>query len=249
VGDSITIGELNLDTAFNSYYLYSGGAIIDSLQSQITIAPSVTTTYVLEKRMCQSVYDTVTITVKPRFTADVISSTLYLCINDSLTLNTLNSIGSTMWSWQPNIAITNLNLQQPTVYPSQTLQYTVTTNFANSSNYCNSTFTDTVQIIVLSDDTCSEEINLIVPNIFSPNYDGLNDVFTIINFSGDIKEYSCTIFNRWGNLIFETKKRAQFWDGRSTSGIACEPGTYYYVIKAENSIGTKEYKGFVQLVR
>lgn len=81
-----------------------------------------------------------------------------------------------------------------------------------------------------------------LPNIFTPNFDNVNDVFSFKVFS-EVRKVE--IFNRWGLRVFETNSPKNFWDGRTTSGTECGDGIYYYVIDTE----TKKHKGFVQLVR
>lgn len=88
--------------------------------------------------------------------------------------------------------------------------------------------------------------NLILPNVFTPNFDSINDVFKPI--TDEITELSFSIFNRWGNLIFETQRINGFWDGRTTSGEPCQDGVYFCVLTAKG-IDNKEYKlkTYVQL--
>lgn len=87
-----------------------------------------------------------------------------------------------------------------------------------------------------------------IPNVFSPNNDGINDIFqpTLQNIS----YFECTIFDRNGNLIYEWKDPNGFWDGKihNTNKIA-PPGVYYYIIKAISQEGkTITQKGMIQLV-
>lgn len=82
----------------------------------------------------------------------------------------------------------------------------------------------------------------VIPNVFSPNSDGINDVF---RFNVEDSILKTTIYNRWGLKVFDTDKVNYYWDGRTTAGELCADGTYYYIINAER----KDYKGFVQLVR
>lgn len=90
--------------------------------------------------------------------------------------------------------------------------------------------------------------NLTLPNIFTPNNDGTNDVFTII--SKNIKTLNCKIYNRWGVLVGELIEAKEIWDGRTSAGLQCVEGVYYYVLTATGLDG-KEYseKGVVQLLR
>ncbi|MEW6469817.1 MAG: gliding motility-associated C-terminal domain-containing protein [Bacteroidota bacterium] len=71
--------------------------------------------------------------------------------------------------------------------------------------------------------------NLYVPNAFTPNGDGINDLF---GAKGDgIIEYSIQIFNRWGELVFESSDINKQWDGTYKGQIA-ETGAYAYSITA-----------------
>jgi gliding motility-associated-like protein len=78
--------------------------------------------------------------------------------------------------------------------------------------------------------------NIYVPNAFTPNNDGVNDVFkpSIINIEED--SYQFSVFNRWGNLIFETTDTNQGWSG-NFKGTASQEGIYVYVIRAKTKDG------------
>lgn len=81
-----------------------------------------------------------------------------------------------------------------------------------------------------------------LPNIFTPNGDNINDV---LNLAICNKILKTTIYNRWGTIVFDTEKENHFWDGRTTSGVECAEGTYFYVITTDE----KTYKGYLQLTR
>ena len=86
-----------------------------------------------------------------------------------------------------------------------------------------------------------------VPNVFTPNGDGDNDMFVVI--SSGLKEVSGTIYNRWGKKVGEwSGAPTTGWDGK-TNGKDVEDGTYYYVIKGIG-FDNKEYDvaGFVELL-
>ena len=87
-----------------------------------------------------------------------------------------------------------------------------------------------------------------LPNAFSPDGDGVNDEFGIL-YSGEITLYLFTIYNRWGNLVFETNKLSDKWDGKR-EGVDQTVGTYVYYIQTKNKAGeTIEYKGNFSLIR
>lgn len=83
--------------------------------------------------------------------------------------------------------------------------------------------------------TITEE--LIIPNVFTPNQDGINDTY-FISAKG-LNEFHMVIVNRWGNVVFETDDLQSSWDGTS-NGTPCEDGTYFYMITAKSA--SKEYK-------
>jgi gliding motility-associated-like protein len=95
---------------------------------------------------------------------------------------------------------------------------------------------------------CPDEISsLNIPTGFSPNGDDVNDVFAASDTN--LSFYSCKIYNRWGNLVFESNPSLQTWNGQYQGGD-CVEGTYYYIIEAVG-IDDKKYlkKGFLTLVR
>ncbi len=90
--------------------------------------------------------------------------------------------------------------------------------------------------------------SVIVYNVFSPNGDGVNDEY--LTTTENLKEFSLTIYNRWGQELFHTTNPAKGWNGKSPSGNDCSEGTYYYVVKA-TGLDEKEYnlKGHLTLIR
>ncbi|MEL0594174.1 MAG: gliding motility-associated C-terminal domain-containing protein [Planktothrix rubescens PR223] len=88
---------------------------------------------------------------------------------------------------------------------------------------------------------------LITYNAFSPNGDGVNDVFATTN--ENLIYYRLTIFNRWGNTLYETTDPQGGWNGTYQGGEVPD-GTYFYLIHARGIDG-KEYllKGYVTLLR
>ncbi len=69
-----------------------------------------------------------------------------------------------------------------------------------------------------------------LPNVFTPNGDGLNDVFRVLGNTGGIRGYSLSIFNRWGACIFVSSDKHQGWDGRY-KGSEAPLGTYVYMLE------------------
>lgn len=84
-----------------------------------------------------------------------------------------------------------------------------------------------------------------IPNIFTPNDDGVNDLF-VVSISG-YENYRCSIFNRWGNLMFETEAPQISWDGTTAAGTLVPTGTYFCVIEFKTPTGPFTYKGTVNV--
>jgi gliding motility-associated-like protein len=95
------------------------------------------------------------------------------------------------------------------------------------------------------------ELPLLIPEGFSPNYDGINDRFLIIKPFGTILDLE--IFNRWGNIVYANSNYNNEWDGKGVMNFMGQDlvdGGYYYSIKAKDIIGvTKIFKGFVIIQR
>jgi gliding motility-associated-like protein len=70
--------------------------------------------------------------------------------------------------------------------------------------------------------------SIYMPNAFSPNNDGTNDLFLPITFGS--KEFMFRIFDRWGNLMFESKDKKFKWDG-TFNGKKCNSGIYAYAVE------------------
>jgi gliding motility-associated-like protein len=130
--------------------------------------------------------------------------------------------------------------------------YTITLLAYETIRSCSATTTQTF----LVKDCPPDSIHITVPNIFSPNADGINDTWQLIvyNFNYTVSNYECLIYDRWGIKVFETNNINTAWDGKTTSGMPSSAGTYYYIIKlmAANSKGASEardFKGYLELVR
>ncbi|MBC7412378.1 MAG: gliding motility-associated C-terminal domain-containing protein [Bacteroidia bacterium] len=88
-------------------------------------------------------------------------------------------------------------------------------------------------------------------NVFSPNGDGSNDFFVFPNIGLD-DDFTLSIYDRWGLLIFETNGKNVGWDGRTLAGKSVTEGTYYYVLQAKSAAATaKPYdsKGTITVMK
>ncbi|MES2285611.1 MAG: PKD-like domain-containing protein [Bacteroidota bacterium] len=156
-----------------------------------------------------------------------------------LTVNLTNeSIDATHYLWDFGTMDTS-TLVDPTYIIIPTGQFQICLIAYNAFN-C----TDTACSIIDVDKTNV----FIVPNVFTPNDDNVNDVFAVQGIG--LESLDAQIFNRWGQKVFEWHTINGDWDGRTASGVPAPSGTYYYIIKAKGKDG-KDYfeKGSFSLIR
>lgn len=116
-------------------------------------------------------------------------------------------------------------------------EYEICLNVSNNAGCVDST----CQTIIID-----ENITVIVPNIFTPNNDGVNDTFVIQG----IENASLTVFNRWGKEVFNQSPYNNGWDGYTNAGKKLAEGTYYYIIKSlAEFTNTEDIKGYILLAR
>ncbi|MEN8838963.1 MAG: gliding motility-associated C-terminal domain-containing protein, partial [Flavobacteriales bacterium] len=94
-----------------------------------------------------------------------------------------------------------------------------------------------------------ERTSMYVPSAFTPNNDGDNDEFRPIFNSIDARKYNLQIFNRWGELLFETTDYSDAWDG-TFQGQKVPQGTYIWKVsyKEENGFGVFSETGHVNVL-
>jgi gliding motility-associated-like protein len=86
-----------------------------------------------------------------------------------------------------------------------------------------------------------------IPNVFTPNGDGINDYFEVTTDGSTIYEFS--VFNRTGTRIYHSRSPRIFWDGNSLDGIVLKDGIYYYVIEEQGGTNPLDTAGFMYLFR
>ncbi|HXP49435.1 MAG TPA: gliding motility-associated C-terminal domain-containing protein, partial [Bacteroidia bacterium] len=146
-----------------------------------------------------------------------------------------NSTLANTWSWTFGDGGTATDSMPYYVY-EMTGTYTVTL-WVTSSAGCKDSVSHTVTVLE----------DIYVPNVFTPNGDGINDVFHVT--TGSIKTYSIEIYSRWGQRVFASTNPNDDWTGRSEAGVMESDGTYYYIILATDYAGKNfKYTGYLQLI-
>ncbi len=89
----------------------------------------------------------------------------------------------------------------------------------------------------------------IIPNVFSPNGDDVNEYWKI-NLPAGSKLNNLEVYNRWGNVVFTSVDTIKPWFGRTTSGETCSEGVYFYVLRYTDTKGQEQkINGYISLFR
>ena len=251
VSDSVVLGT---DSTWGATYTWSstvaGLAALSCTNCPNPIAkPAVTTKYYLTKQQCSATtIDSVTVVVLTPTTQANAGNNATICEGDYIQIGTADSASFVTYSWQGSVgsgsSLSCSNCAMPFAFPNVTTTYTV------QRTECANVTTDTVKIII---DDCDPSFT--VPNVFTPNYDDVNDTWGI-NFStvnSRIKNFKMNIYDRWGLLVYSTNSELSTpkskWDGHTTSGMECSSGVYYYIITFEKNEEHILLKGHLSLFR
>lgn len=221
-------------------YLWSPSADLNNDTIKNPIAnPLVTTKYFLEVRNALGCYDidSMIVEVKPKPIADFELDFTPEC--EGLLTNIENrSINGIDYKWIVNGSLDTISGFEPLLDFTFNSVNSVTLIAQNQS--CSDSIIKAVNI-----GNVDNYLELVQTNVFSPNGDGINDVFRI-NYKGDLANcVEVTIFNRWGEVVYTSNTEKSGWDGRTQSGEKAAPGTYFYVIQLQDA----QVKGSVFLTR
>ena len=151
-----------------------------------------------------------------------------ICEGDSLLLNA-TVFNATEYLWDNGSTLSSIMVSQAGIYNVQL------------SNDCEVAFFD------FEVETQSCDCTLEVPNVFTPNNDGINDIFEIRG-ADNIAKYKLTIFNRYGRKIYETNDINSHWSGDNVSS-----GVYFWAINTSciqgQSITEKAYNGSISVLK
>jgi gliding motility-associated-like protein len=160
-------------------------------------------------------------------------STFNILEGDAIPLSpNILPVNSANYNWTPADYLDNATSLAPICNPTDDVTYTVS---ATSNNGCKNQ--EIVIVKVVKD--------FIVPNTFTPNGDGINDYWVIENLSL-YPNHQIQVFNRYGQVVFESKNYSEFWDGKY-KGKSIPAGTYYYIIDLDGQRTTK--KGYVTIIK
>jgi gliding motility-associated-like protein len=153
------------------------------------------------------------------------------------------STNSTSWTWTfGDSAQGSSNMQNTNYTYSDTGSYVVTLVVSNSFG-CTDSISETVFIV--------PEFTFYAPNAFTPNGDGKNDIFLPMGTDINENTFHLWIFDRWGNLIFETKDFNKGWDGRANGGKdVAQIDTYVWKVSFTDLLNKNhKFVGHVSLIK
>ena len=155
--------------------------------------------------------------------------------------------GGSIYNWTPAAGLNTTTSSTIIASPFNTTIYCVT---ASDLNSCSDTACVTITVIT-PESPCIALPNLAVPNAFSPNGDGVNEEFCLQGWDGNcIEDFIISVFNRWGEKIYESKNPSFCWDGKY-NGIPMDAQVFVYIIKAKynNQKEKIEKSGNISLIR
>ena len=180
------------------------------------------------------------VTATPNPVADIAASPEWTqIISPEVTFTDLSSGNPVQWNWQFGNGDGSA-IQNPVYSFSDTGTYNVMLTVTNQFG-C----TDRTEITIV----IAPFFTLYVPSAFTPDGNGLNDVF--LPQGETLRKYELRIFNRWGEQIFESFKPTDGWNGKSrNTGKDLPPGVYVYRISVEDEHNRpQDFKGIVSLIR
>jgi gliding motility-associated-like protein len=202
--------------------------------------PKTNTTYyaLIENGACQLQKIPVNVDVKPN--PSVVAGEDKILINGSEVQIDANSPDMVSYLWSPPYKLSCIDCQSPMASPERDTSYTIT-----AINQYGCRATDNLRIQVIED--CSGS-TIYVPNTFSPNGDGQNDVLRVLG-PGVASVKLFRVFNRWGQMIFSSSDTNVGWDG-TFNGTELNPGVYMYYMDVECINGQRSIKkGDVTLLK
>lgn len=178
------------------------------------------------------------VTVEPTPTLTV--SPDVIIIGGTTTTLSASGTGST-YNWFPPSGLSCTNCISPIASPTITTQYCVSTTLNNCSN--------TACVLVEVEPPCYSNTDYSTATAFTPNGDGINDSFCLQGWQDCTTSFYITIYNRWGEKVFETDDVTFCWDG-TFLGQPLDAAVFVFYIKADIiKVGEVTKKGNITLIK
>jgi gliding motility-associated-like protein len=208
-------------------------------QSSIRVSPRSTTTYkvVITTPVCgfnDTISTTVAVHPKP-----VINLNKTNDIECQTGVVRLSASGGSSYKWWPASSLDQPNTATPVASPDKSTMYHVE---VISDKGCVSR--DSIEVKVIPGQLTD---GYKLPNAFTPNNDGKNDCFGATHW-GNVTNFDLRIFNRWGQMVFQTNDPKKCWDG-SYNSVQLETGGYVFKVTATTICGPIKREGMLMLIR
>lgn len=244
VGDSLTLQAVHLNPAFLTTFTWSPMTDLnDHTILQPIVTPSTSVTYVLNAQNevgCTFGGDTRVNVFDFQPPLEIIADqTTLTTIDEVAQLNaTLNE--EYTYEWTPAMGLSNAFIPDPIAQPTTTTTYTLR---ITNRDGCSNERSITIEVLNLE---CRPP-HIFVPQGFTPNGDGKNDVLLVRGVP--IEQFYFAVYNRWGQLVFETTDKTVGWDG-TFAGAELPSAVFAYYLEV-SCFGGEEFitKGNVTLLR
>ncbi len=217
-------------TQYNIIWHTLNDTILTNNSSSITFTPTQTqfVKFKINNILGCEIFDSVQIIVNTLPLIDATVDKAFIYLGEQVQLTATQQQGYS-YSWTPIDEVSNNSIYNPTSSPLQNTLYTVK---VTDRNNCKNE--DSVSVSV--ENTSCDKNNIFIPNAFSPNGDGINDIFRVRSIP--LKSYHLVVYNRLGNKVFESKDAAEAWDGNYNNQRA-QVDVYGYYFEGECLNGEK----------
>ena len=248
-GDTICYGktvQLFANYTGKLYYWSPTSSLINPTSLTPIAGPDTSTLYTFTSLYTSGclkpVSKTILVKVRNQIMVDAGRDTIIL-LNQAFPLTPVvtSNNGTLTYLWQPSLGLDSVKKINPTVLlpdyvDSVTYRLTATDSFGCYGQ-------DDIKVVLFKSGP-----DILVPSAFTPNGDGLNDIFKPITFGLNKLDYF-SVYNRWGQLLYKTAVIGQGWDG-IYNGKAQPSGTYVYQTQGTDYLGKTIYrKGTFVLIR
>ena len=150
------------------------------------------------------------------------------------------------WSWNFGsgaLPLTSTEQNPTVIYPEGIAAIYPTMLYVWNEYGCVDSLASQVEVI--------NDVIIYAPNVFTPDGDEFNETWRVYISGIDIYDYHCTIFNRWGEIIWESYNPEAEWPGTYGAGKDVQEGTYVWLVYAKDSYNDKKYefRGTVNVLR
>ena len=243
-GDQTQITVTNQNPSINFTYLWSPSSIISSQPNETTVIVNPPTTQYLYVTASASngclIEDSILISVSDLGNIPVVATASeYIVVEGTTVALTGTPSAGYNITWTPITGVSNPSIAQTTANMTSTTLF----NYSVTDGICLKS--DTVLVKVL-EFVCGDPF-VFIPNAFSPNKDGENDILYVRGILVD--KMTFRVFDRWGEMVFESTNPANGWDG-SFKGKFCDPDVFDYYLDVTCIDGQKNLiKGNITLLK